>query len=283
MNTYNLKKHKKSNKKTQSKRNRRTKIQKGKGLMSMLGYPKNNLKLMFKKARTSETKLISKYEKLTETVDNYYKLYNNHLENLIQLDTFLNNKNFETLFKTLVIKEHFKKHDKVDKKTLPLLLRNFNVSDNTSSTALRRESLIKQIRYKIHTTFPEREQVLLKDINVIINPDNEVIMVIKTVENKEYKRNIKHDDFILNMAFLNRELKDIMKVVKENLSYESNIYRLNNNNNYSMVNSMNIYKSHNNTSKKTKKQLSNNNMFLGNNMVRILDEGSNNNREPGKW
>ena len=31
----------------------------------MLGYPKNNLKLMFKKARTSETKLINAYEKLT--------------------------------------------------------------------------------------------------------------------------------------------------------------------------------------------------------------------------
>jgi hypothetical protein len=262
---------------TKEKKNKSLKKQTGKGLFNRFIKPVNNLKLSFKKAKSSETRLINAYEKLTKSVDDYYKLYNSHLENLIQLDTFLNNSNFETLFKNIVIKEHFKKHDIIDK-SLPLLLRNFNVGDDTSSTALRRESLIKQIRYKIHITFPEREQLLFKEIDVKINPDGEVIMIIKTVENKDYKRNVKHDNFILNMAFLNRELKDVMKVVKENLQYESNIYKLNNNN-YSMINSNNIYKSSQNKKMSRKKSSSRKNMLFGNNMVKIVDENSNTNKK----
>lgn len=261
---------------TRGKKSKSLKKQTGKGLFNRFIKPVNNLKLTFKKAKSSETRLINAYEKLTKSVDDYYKLYNSHLENLIQLDTFLNNSNFETLFKNIVIKEHFKKHDTIDK-SLPLLLRNFNVGDDTSSAALRRESLIKQIRYKIHVTFPEREQLLFKEIDVKINPDGEVIMIIKTVENKDYKRNVKHDNFILNMAFLNRELKDIMKVVKENLQYESNIYKLNNNN-YAMVNSNNIYRSSQNKKMSRKKSSSRKNMLFGNNMVKIVDENSNTNK-----
>ena len=266
----------KKSKKNLTRGKKSLKKQTGKGLFNRFIKPVNNLKLTFKKAKSSETRLINAYEKLTKSVDDYYKLYNSHLENLIQLDTFLNNSNFETLFKNIVIKEHFKKHDTIDR-TLPLLLRNFNVGDDTSATALRRESLIKQIRYKIHVTFPEREQLLFKEIDVKINPDGEVIMIIKTVENKDYKRNIKHDNFILNMAFLNRELKDVMKVVKENLQYESNIYKLNNNN-YSLVNSNNIYRSSQNKKMSKKKSSSKKNMLFGNNMVRIVDENSNTNK-----
>jgi len=271
---YKIKKSKKNL--TRTKKNKSLKKQSGKGLFNKFIKPINNLKLTFRKAKTSETKLINAYEKLTKSVDNYYKIYNSHLENLIQLDTFLNNSNFESLFKNIIIKDHFKKNDSIDK-TLPLLLRNFNIGDDTSAAALRRESLIKQIRYKMHVTFPEREQLLFKEIDVKINSDNEIIMIIKTVENKDYKRNIKHDNFILNMAFLNRELKDIMKVVKENLQYESNIHKINNNN-YSLINSNNIYRSSKGKKLSKKNINSGQNMLFGNNMVKIVDENSNTNK-----
>jgi hypothetical protein len=264
-------------KRTKSVRNKKH-TQKGRGLFNYFRKPVNNLKLMFQKAKTSETKLINNYEKLTKTVNDYYTAYNTHIANLIQLDTFLHNSNFETLFKTILIKEHFKKQDTIDR-TIPLFLRNFVVGDDTSATGLRRELLIKQIRYKIHSTFPEREQALINDVNVKVTRDDEVIMMVKTIENKEYKRNIKHTDFLLNMPYLNRELKDIMKVVKENLKYESNIHR-NNNSNYSLVNSNNIFKMSTSSRKKSSKNKSknsgrnNNNSFFKNNMVQIVAENS---------
>ena len=79
------------------------------------------------------------------------------------------------------------------------------------------------------------------------------------------------------MAFLNRELKDIMKVVKENLQYESNIHKINNNN-YSLVNSNNIYRSNQGKLMSKRKSNSKRNMLFGNNMVKIVDENSNTNK-----
>lgn len=266
-------------KKKVNRRKKHIKVsQKGKGLMNYFRRPVNNLKLMFQKAKSSETKLINNYEALTKTVNNYYRAYNEHLSNLMELDSYLKNSNFETLFKSIIIKEHFKKQDSIDR-TIPLFLRNFVIGDDTSATGLRRELLIKQIRYKLHTTFPEREQALIRDVNVKVSRDNEVIMIIRTIENKEYKRNIKHTDFLLNMPYLNRELKDIMKSVKENLKYESNIHK-NNNSNYSLVNSNNIFKISNSNPRKSTKNSSrrsqrrNNNSLLKNNMVQIVNENS---------
>lgn len=256
-----------------------SKVQKGKGLFNGLFEPVNNIKETFRRAKTSETKLINAYEKLTESVDSYYKLYNSHLENLVQLDTFLNNTNFETLFKSIIIKDHFKKQDKIDR-SLPLLLRNFNVGDDTSGTALRRESLIKQIRYKLYDTFPEREQALIKDIEVRISKDGELAMIITTIENKPYRRELKHNNFIINMAYLNRELKDIMRVVKANLKYESNIHKVNNNE-YSMINSNNIYPSRGNAKSVKKKSTSKNVDFNQNEMVQF-HFGANSNKKRSK-
>ena len=254
-----------------------SKVQKGKGLFNGFFEPVNNLKETFRKAKTSETKLINAYEKLTESVDSYYKLYNSHLENLVQLDTFLNSTNFETLFKGIIIKEHFKKQDKIDR-SLPLLLRNFNVGDDTSGTALRRESLIKQIRYKLYNTFPEREQALIKDIEVKISKDGELAMIITTIENKPYRRELKHNNFIINMAYLNRELKDIMRVVKENLKYESNIHKVNNNE-YSMINSNNIYPSSRGSGKSIKKKSTSKNVNFNQNEMVQFHYGANSNKK----
>ena len=262
-----------------NKNKRLSKVQKGKGLFNGLFEPVNNIKETFRRAKTSETKLINAYEKLTESVDSYYKLYNSHLENLVQLDTFLNNTNFETLFKSIIIKDHFKKQDKIDR-SLPLLLRNFNVGDDTSGTALRRESIIKQIRYKLYDTFPEREQALIKDIEVRISKDGELAMIITTIENKPYRRELKHNNFIINMAYLNRELKDIMRVVKANLKYESNIHKVNNNE-YSMINSNNIYPSSRGNVKSRKKSTSKNVDFNQNEMVQF-HFGANSNKKRSK-
>jgi len=256
-----------------------SKVQKGKGLFNGFFEPVNNIKETFRKAKTSETKLINSYEKLTESVDSYYKLYNSHLENLVQLDTFLNSTNFETLFKSIIIKDHFKKQDKIDR-SLPLLLRNFNVGDDTSGTALRRESIIKQIRYKLHNTFPEREQALIKDIEVKINKEGELAMIITTIENKPYRRELKHNDFIINMAYLNRELKDIMKVVKTNLKYESDIHKVNNNE-YSMINSNNVYPSSRGNNKSVKKKSTSKNLDFNQNEMVQFHFGANSNKKSG--
>ena len=278
---------KKTKKNLKSKNNRKnklnkkgknfSKVQKGKGLFNGFFKPVNNIKETLRKAKTSETKLINAYEKLTESVDSYYKLYNSHLENLVQLDTFLNGSNFETLFKSIIIKEHFKKQDKIDR-SLPLLLRNFNVGDDTSGTALRRESLIKQIRYKMYNTFPEREQALIKDIEVKISKEGELAMIITTIENKPYRRELKHNNFIINMAYLNRELKDIMRVVKTNLKYESNIHKVNNNE-YSMINSNNIYPSSRGNAKSVKKKSTSKNVNFNRNEMVQFHFGANSNKK----
>lgn len=285
-------KSKKIKKNTNKRKQSRGKTQKGKGLFNYFRQPVNNIKLMFQKAKTSETKLINNYETMAKSIDQYYNAYNTHLTNLIQLDTFLNNNNFETLFKKILIKEHFKKDDIIDR-TLPLLLRNFVVGDDTSTTALRRELIIKQIRYKLYSTFPEREQALINDINVKVDRNNEVVMMLRTIDNQSHKNILKHTDFLLDMAYLNGVLKRIIKPMKDKLKYESNIPK-NNNSNYSLVNSNNLYSgvpdlNNTNTNIKSKKIIKGNNYGYGygkgdspinrNNMVNLGGDTNNNKSE----
>tara|TARA_B100000575_G_scaffold282139_1_gene273470 strand:- start:8953 stop:10044 length:1092 start_codon:yes stop_codon:yes gene_type:complete len=223
--------------------------------------------------KASETQLLNTYDSLTQNVNNYYKSYNNHLQNLITLEDFVNLDSLDSLFKDIVIKKHFKREDIVDRSN-PLLINNYLVDDDTSPNDFRREHLIKQIRYKLYQEFPDREQTLITDIDVKKKSDNIVLMIITTVEDKEYKRSMNHNNFVLQMSQIRKELKDIISSVKKNLKYESNIHKYDESSIYSSLsnNSSNLLGKSN-----IKNTPSNNTLINRNNVMNNNGNNGNNN------
>lgn len=174
--------------------------------------------------KNSETNLLNSYDALTKNVNEYYKSYNNHLENLITLEDFVNLDSLDTIFKDIIVKKHFKREDVIDRSN-PLLINNYLVTDETSPKDFRKEHIIKQIRYKLHQDFPDREQLLIKDIDVKKDTDNVIIMIITTIEDKKYNRSIHHNNYVLQLPQVRKDLKDIISSAKKNLKYESNIHK----------------------------------------------------------
>jgi hypothetical protein len=213
-------KTKKSNKKTHTnthKKNMKS-VKKGGFFFS----PKNTgLTGQVKKAVLSEDKLINSYEVMSQSVKNYYDKYDNHIKNLISIDDFVNMNSMEKIFKNEIIKKHFKDKTSIDKAN-PLLLRNYLADGIEAPSGFRKEHLIKQIRYKLYYSFSDRDRNLIDDINIKLVDNESIIMIIRTIENKVYKRNIRHTNYTLDLAQVNRELKTIINNTRQSLGYEGN-------------------------------------------------------------
>lgn len=233
-----------------------------------------------KKTVSSESNLINSYEKMTRSVNDYYNKYDDHIKNLISIDDFANFNSMEKLFKNEIVKKHFKNKTVIDKAN-PLLLRNYLAAGVQSPSAFRKEHLIKQIRYKLYYNFSDRDRNLIEDINVKIVDNESIVMIIRTIENNEYKRNIKHTNYTLDLASVNKELKTIIDKTKESLGY--NILNENKSNSGSGLgsnlevesnvdlNSNLIYKNKND---KYKNIINNNN---SGSMMNLIDENSGSN------
>ena len=233
----------KQTKKKQSKKIQSKKIQ-SKTKQSKIGgfffTPTNTgISSQIKKSVITENNLIHSYEKMSNSISDYYDKYDNHLRNLISIDDFANFDSMEKLFKDEIINKHFKDSKKIDKSN-PLLLRNYLVDGISTPSSFRKEHLIKQIRYKLYYNFSDRERQLIIDVNIKLVDNESIAMIIRTIENKVYKKSIQHKNYNLDLSQVEESLANIIKETKESLGYKNNILKQKPKNNNTKNNSNNF-------------------------------------------
>ena len=279
----------KQTKKKQSKKIQSKKIQ-SKTKQSKIGgfffTPTNTgISSQIKKSVITENNLINSYEKMSNSISDYYDKYDNHLRNLISIDDFANFDSMEKLFKDEIINKHFKDSKKIDKSN-PLLLRNYLVDGISTPSSFRKEHLIKQIRYKLYYNFSDRERQLIIDVNIKLVDNESIAMIIRTIENKVYKKSIQHKNYNLDLSQVEESLANIIKETKESLGYKNNILKQkpknnntkNNSNNFEFQNNVVensdlIFRNNNNKNNNNK---NNNNNEVS--MLKLIDEDNNNNK-----
>ena len=106
-----------------------------------------------------------------------------------------------------------------------LLLRNYLVDGISTPSSFRKEHLIKQIRYKLYYNFSDRERQLIIDVNIKLVDNESIAMIIRTIENKVYKKSIQHKNYNLDLSQVEESLANIIKETKESLGYKNNILK----------------------------------------------------------
>ena len=145
---------------------------------------------LLKHSISSEQKLISSAEKYNKATHDYYRDYQEHIDNLIRLDKMFDGfdsfkKSFDIIFK------EFKDNKKI--KDQSLLLSNYNKSkskdNNSNEPFYSPEDIIKfhlsqQIVYLLSNMYSEHERLLIKQV-IIDNIKNKPVFNIITSDNKE--------------------------------------------------------------------------------------------------
>ena len=207
---------------------------------------------VIKKTKKSETTLIDAYEDMNVKEKNYQKAYDNHLENIHQVDDFANFNGMETIFKKVIMKNIFNT-GKVDKNN-PLLFRNYLTFGESLPSTFRREHILKQINYIFKKYFSGRDDMFIKNKLIDDIGKHSFNLTLNTIENIKYNKEITHDNYLVNKHVLKKFFTDVLTTTKKHLKRGSLIMkRSNNNDNSNDSNDSNDSKYRNKKKRDTKK------------------------------
>lgn len=193
-----------------------------------LSFKKNyKFKSVVKKTKSSESKLITAYEDMTEKTEKYANAYKKHMFNLKMLDDYINFNGMETLFTKVIMKDNFIK-GKIDKSN-PLLFRNYLIEGEVLPSTFRREHILNQIRYFMNKSFGGRDQAFIKYTNVSnINKDDFLLNLV-TIDNAKESKVISHNDFLIDKEKTKNFIEDVITSTKKKLKRDSIIAYFDNN------------------------------------------------------
>ena len=178
-----------------------------------------------RRTKKSEISLINAYEDYDDKTQKYNKAYNTHIQNLKELDDYINFKGMETLFTKIIMKDNFKTGH-IDRSN-PLLFKNYLVESDVPPSTLRKEHILQQVRYILNKYFPSREHLFLKYMDVEVGK-NAFILNIVTIDNIKKSRKINHDDYIISKSETKKALSEVISAAKKNLKRESLVVEYNN-------------------------------------------------------
>jgi len=174
---------------------------------------------VIKKTKKSEGSLINAYEAMDSKTKTYHTAYNVHLNNLLQLDDYVNFNGMETIFKKVIMKDNFRTGH-VSRKN-PLLFKNYLIEGETTPSSFRREHIMTQLRYFLDKYFASRDQMFIKHLDITdITKDNFILSVV-TIENVKKKKTIEHIDYLIDKNKFKEALTDILSEAKKHLKRPS--------------------------------------------------------------
>ena len=177
--------------------------------------PNDSLTALVQNTKTSEAKLISSYEAMDKIQAEYSKAYNDHLKNLELLDDRVNFHGMVNVFKNLIMKYNIKTGT-VDK-TSPIFFRNYMIEGDFAPSAFRIEHISKQIYFYMKKYFSPSERGVIKYIKIENITTTSFMLNIITIDNKNYKTKITHEDYLVNKIEVKKTLKGIIHTTKKNL------------------------------------------------------------------
>ena len=182
---------------------------------------------LVKYTKKSESKLIRNYEEMSKSTSEYAKAFQDHLENLEQLDDRVNFNGMVTLFEKIIMKDNIHS-GKIDKSS-PILFRNYKIEGDVSSSTFRTEHLERQIYYLLNKYIEPRHTNFITYMTITDITKTSAVLNIITIDNKKYKKKIDHEDYILDKNDVKKMLQDVIHTTKKSLKMQNNIILFNNN------------------------------------------------------
>jgi hypothetical protein len=172
-------------------------------------------------AKRSERSLIKKHQTLSNSIEDWTKEYEKHIANLAKLDEFMHTgDSLQTIFKDILVKNYFRKYGTAIDSTIPLFLDNYTANKDSTPNDFKREHIEKQIWYVLRTEFGAVDAGLIKYISGRILSDDNVQIVIRTVENKLHERTVKHSKLNLSLSEVRAALDAIIKGAKTDMGFD---------------------------------------------------------------
>jgi len=198
------------------------------GLFSSFG--KSSFFKTISKTKKSESSLISSYEEMDKKIMKYQKSYETHLENLEKLDDYANFNGMKTLFKDIIMKDIINT-GQIDKNN-PLLFRNYDLEDDEIvPSSFRKEHILSQVRFIQENSFAERDNMLIRKIEVHNITKDDFILYIMNTENIKTKSDIKHKNYIIDKKDTKKFLEQVILKTKKELNVPVSIIKFENKNN----------------------------------------------------
>ena len=185
---------------------------------------------VIKNTKRSENNVIDKYKIMYKVVKDYYKSYDEHINNLRKLDTYVNFKGMTKMFTKVINKKYFK-HGNVDK-TLHILFNNYSINSETSNKQFRKDHIMQQIYYIIDTYFIDKGGMSSVKYIFIDLAKEYFILYITNKEDKTDNFKITHTDYIIDdIEDTIEKIQDILVIDKTKLKQNKEVIKFNNNNN----------------------------------------------------
>lgn len=179
---------------------------------------------VIRNTKRSESALINSYEDYDDKTQKYNKAYNTHIQNLKELDDFINFKGMETLFKKIIMKDNFNTGH-IDKSN-PLLFRNYLIESDVPPSTFRKEHILQQVRYILNKYFPSREHMFIKYMDVDVGKTAYNLNIV-TIDDVKKSRKINHEDYIISKSETKKALSDVLSTAKKNLKRNSKLIEYN--------------------------------------------------------
>lgn len=222
--------------KSKKKSNKKSKKKGG-----FLFFSNSGLKKYIQETIKSEKKLIKTHNFLVDSVSNWTKAYDNHLQNLIKLDEFLgSSQTLQNIFKDIIMDKYMKKTDEVVDPTLSLFIQNYYIDEDSTPVEFKKEHVIRQIFYVLDTDFRPSDKLLIKDIDINIINDDKIEVNLRTVDNKTHTFNILHKNLNLHLPSVKEALQDILSLAKSETGTSIKGLNKNNNGKKNILNSTNL-------------------------------------------
>ena len=175
---------------------------------------------LVKYTKKSESKLIRNYEEMSKVSIDYAKAFQDHLENLEQIDDRVNFNGMVSLFEKIIMKDNIHS-GKIDKSS-PILFKNYKIEGDVSSSTFRTEHLERQLYYLFSKYIEPRHTNFIKYMTITDITKTSAVLNIITIDNKKYKKNIDHEDYILDKNDVKKMLQDVIHTTKKNLKMQNN-------------------------------------------------------------
>lgn len=166
-----------------------------------------------------EKKFLKQHQKYAKESDLYFKLYNEHIKNLKELDEAIPRlDSFVNIFNDIVMPKEIKPKLEVPKH-LPLLINQYNISEFSSPRDIGIEHIRQQVKYCMLKNFLPQDLRIITDVIVELNPSSvELTFIINGF--KKLTHTVQHTGFQIDLSSLKFIIESILEEVKDNIEYE---------------------------------------------------------------
>lgn len=198
---------------------KKNKNMKNKILIGGFRRKKSRLGQLITNTKKTELEFLKQHKKYANESDKYFKLYNQHIGNLKELDENIPRlESFLNIFNDVIMPKEIRPKLQVDK-SLPLLFNQYNITEYSSPRDIGIEHIRQQVKYCMLINFLPQDLRIITDVEVELNPNNvDLTFVINGF--KKIAHTVQHTGFQLDLSSLKFIIESIIEEVKDNIEYE---------------------------------------------------------------